>query len=74
MRGREQNFYFQKCCKCNTFNFWGLNLDIIEQDKNFLFYTSIDGETNIQVLVEDETIWTTQAGMAEIFDIDKSGI
>ena len=48
--------------------------DIIEQDKNFLFYTSNDGATNIQVLVEDETIWTTQAGMAEIFDIDKSGI
>lgn len=48
--------------------------DISEQDEGFLFYTSNDGTTNIQVLVEGETIWTTQAGMTEIFDIDKSGI
>ena len=34
----------------------------------FLFYSSQDGTTNIQVLVEDETIWLTQKDMAEVFD------
>lgn len=48
--------------------------EIIEPDKDFLFYTSSDGTTNIQVLAEGETIWTTQSGMIGIFDIDKSGI
>lgn len=48
--------------------------DMSEQDKDFLFYTSNDGTTNIQVIVEGETIWTTQKAMAEIFDVNVPAI
>lgn len=41
---------------------------------DFMFYTSGDGTTNIQVAIEDDTVWVTQKAMAEIFDIDVSGI
>lgn len=47
--------------------------EIIPQDK-FLFYTSDNNETSINVMVEDETVWVTQQSMAEIFDVDVSGI
>ena len=39
-----------------------------------MFYSSKDGTNNIQVVIEGESVWTTQKSMAEIFDIDKSGI
>lgn len=41
-----------------------------------MFYTSNDGKTSVQVIVDSgrDTIWTTQKGMAEIFDVDVSGI
>lgn len=48
--------------------------EMSEQDKDFLFYTSNDGTTNIQVVVEGETIWTTQKAMAEIFDVNVPAI
>jgi hypothetical protein len=48
--------------------------DVSEQDKNFLFYTSNDGVINIQVIIEGETIWTTQKGMATIFDVNVPAI
>lgn len=36
----------------------------------FMFYSSSSGTVKVQVLVEDETLWTSQRGMAEIFDVD----
>lgn len=36
----------------------------------FLFYTSEDGSVKVQVVVEDETVWASQRGMGEIFDVD----
>ncbi len=36
----------------------------------FMFYTSPSGTVKVQVLVEDETLWSSQKGMAEIFDVD----
>jgi len=46
----------------------------IEPRDKFLFYVSDDNETNIHVMVEDDTVWVTQKSMADIFDIDVSGI
>lgn len=40
----------------------------------FLFYSSDDGGVRVQVLVEGETVWATQQGMAEIFDTTKQTI
>lgn len=42
----------------------------LERNADFLFYNSIDGTTRVQVIVGDETVWTTQKGMAEIFNVD----
>lgn len=43
----------------------------IEKSNNFLFYSSNDGKINVKVIVDNaqETIWTTQKGMSEIFDV-----
>lgn len=46
----------------------------LEQAKNFLFYTTDDGTTNIQVILDDDTVWVTQASMADIFDTTKQNI
>lgn len=44
------------------------------QRNNFLLYTDAEGKVNVDVLIQDETIWLTINQMAELFGIDKSGI
>ncbi len=46
----------------------------LEEQKNFLFYSTHDGTTNIQVILDDDTVWVTQSSMAEIFDTTKQNI
>lgn len=48
----------------------------LEKSQNFLFYTSNDGKINVQVIVDNanDTIWTSQKGMAEIFGVEVSTI
>ncbi|MCK4923113.1 MAG: virulence RhuM family protein [Bacteroidales bacterium] len=46
----------------------------LNQPNNFLLYTSEQGGVKVDVLLKDETIWLTINQMAELFDIDKSGI
>jgi hypothetical protein len=36
----------------------------------FMFYASGSGAVKVQLLVQDETLWASQKGMAEIFDVD----
>jgi hypothetical protein len=36
----------------------------------FLFYSSDSGTVKVRVMVEDETVWASQRGMADIFHID----
>jgi hypothetical protein len=40
----------------------------------FILYQLTDDEGKVQVVIKDETIWATQKAMAQLFDIDKSGI
>lgn len=40
----------------------------------FLFYSGQDGSTKVQVMVGDETVWASQKGMAEIFDVEPNTI
>jgi len=40
----------------------------------FLLYQTEDGRTRIETRMQNETIWLTQEQMAELFQIDKSGI
>jgi hypothetical protein len=41
---------------------------------DFLFYQSSNGNTSIQIVVGDDTVWATQASIADIFETDISGI
>lgn len=43
---------------------------------NFLFYKSEDGSVSVQVILdkENDTIWTTQRGMADLFEVNISSI
>lgn len=36
-----------------------------------IIYTSIDGQTKIDVRLEDETLWLTQAQMCELYQTSK---
>lgn len=39
-----------------------------------VLYSTPDGRVVVNALVRDETLWMTQAGMAELFEVDKSSI
>ena len=40
----------------------------------FLLYQTQDGRIRIQCRLQGETLWLTQQQMAELFQVDKSGI
>lgn len=46
----------------------------LNKHSQFLFYQGQDGHVKIQVILGDETIWATQASMAEIFETTKQNI
>ncbi len=46
----------------------------ITNESQFLFYHGRDGKNHVQVIVGENTVWTTQSGMAEIFGIDRTGV
>ncbi len=46
----------------------------MENQMNFLMYQTDDGETKINVRLENETVWMTQKAMAELFQTSKSNI
>lgn len=48
--------------------------EIIMKDNQIIIYQTEDGQTKIDVTVEKETIWLTQAQMAELFQRDISVI
>lgn len=43
-----------------------------DQDKNnqIIIYDTQDGETKVEVLMKNETVWLSQKQMAELFDKD----
>ena len=45
-----------------------------ENTGDFIFYSGNDGKIKAQVIVGDETVWTSQKGIAEIFSVDRSVI
>ena len=49
-------------------------MENIENKSNFLFYSTESGTTNIQVVLEEETVWATQGSMSEIFDVEENTI
>ena len=45
--------------------------ELIENNNEFIIYTTDDGQVKIEVRLEDENVWLTQNSMAELFDTTK---
>lgn len=46
----------------------------MEKDFRFLMYHADDGDVSVNAVVQDETVWLTQKGMAELFDCSTDNI
>ena len=46
----------------------------IGNEKNILFYTDENGNTKVEVLLENEDVWLNTEALASLFNIDRSGI
>ena len=51
-----------------------MNENVAERRSDILMYQTEDGKTRIDVLVENETVWLTQASMADLFQITPQNI
>lgn len=40
----------------------------------FIFYNLPDGEGSVQAIVQDDSVWLTQKGMAQLFDVEVNTI
>ena len=45
-----------------------------DKQSNFLLYTGNDGKVNIEVFLENETVWLTQKAIGELFGKSKATI
>ena len=48
--------------------------EINMEEKSIVIYLTEDGQTQIDVRLENETVWLTQAQMAELFQKDRTVI
>ena len=46
----------------------------MENKGEILFYQTEDGLTNIEVKIEEETVWLTQSQLQELYQTSKSNI
>ena len=46
----------------------------MDKQFNFLLYQSAEENVSVEALIQGESIWLTQKGMAELFGVDKSSI
>ena len=46
----------------------------MNKQSSIIIYTTEDGSINLQVKMENETVWLTQSQMAELFDRDRTVI
>ena len=44
------------------------------EENKIIIYTSVDGQTKIDVMLEGETLWLTQAQMCELYQTSKSNV
>ena len=51
-----------------------MNKNLIGNEKNILFYTDDDGNTQVEVIFQNEDVWLNIDSLAKLFKIDRSGI
>ncbi len=44
------------------------------ENNKILIYTGSDGQTKVDVRLEDDTLWLTQAQMSELYGTSKSNV
>ena len=49
-------------------------IDIVKQQSDFLLYTSNEGKVNIDVFLQDETIWLAQKAISELYGVQRPAI
>jgi len=49
-------------------------IDIAKQQSDFILYTSNEGKVNIDVFLQDETIWLTQKAISELYGVQRPAI
>jgi hypothetical protein len=49
-------------------------IDDIENTSEFLFYTGHDGSIRVEVIIGEDTVWSNQKGLAEIFNTSRENI
>ena len=56
-------------CKRDT-----VKKEVMKEDQKIVIYQTEDGQTQIDVRLENDTVWLTQAQMAELFQTDRTSI
>ena len=51
-----------------------MNNKIIGNENNIIFYNDEEGNTKIEVLLENEDVWLTQNTLAKLFDTTRNNI
>lgn len=51
-----------------------MNDKLIGNEKNILFYNDEEGNTKVEVLLENEDVWLNTESLSTLFDIDRSGV
>ena len=51
-----------------------MNNKVIGNEKDIIFYNDEEGNTKIEVLLQNEDVWLNTEALAELFNIDRSGI
>ena len=46
----------------------------LNEQTNFIMYTTDDGQVDIEVRLEEENVWLTQKSMAELFETTRNNI
>ena len=47
---------------------------ILNEISNFILYTTPNGDVQLDILLQDENLWLTQKGLAELFGVERSVI
>ena len=50
------------------------NDEIAKQQSDFILYTSNDGNVNVDVVLQDETVWLTQKAISELYGVQRPAI
>lgn len=51
-----------------------MNANESQSNKNFILYTTPNGDVKLEVFIKDETLWLSQKMMAELFDVKEHTI